>query len=239
MRIRILKRIKALTEGKTKMYEETMNDVLNIIGLKTASDEAKARMIVELMMSHDEPRKTTKKESDFQIISTEPKEEPKKKRAYKIKNSKKNKTWTEKEDLLLFQRYNEELGRTRTRSALYKKLAKEFARTPIAIEIRLMKKGWKKPSVSPTTNQPRKAYKTGTKKIPVTQTEIDTVHRERSMGTPLRQIAKILGVVYKRAEMIDYKIRKGFYVPTKLQNKDNNVDVGQSTKMPKKFSYMR
>ena len=218
------------------MYEETLNDVQNIIGLKTVSDEAKARMIVELIMSHEEPRKTTKKENDFVIISDEPK--PVTRGPYKTKGSKKNKTWTDQEDLLLYQRYNEELGRTRTKTALYKKLGKEFGRTPIAIEIRLMKKGWKNTAAT-SPNQPvlKKSYKKGTKKIPITQTEIDTVYRERRMGTPLKQIAKILDATYKRVQNIDYKLRKGIYKSSKQQNKDT-VEVGQSTSMPRKFKFM-
>lgn len=238
MRTRILTITKPInSERKNKMYEETLNDVQNIIGLKTVSDEAKARMIVELIMSHEEPRTKTKKESDFVILPEEPKTN--KRGPYKFKGAKKNKTWTDKEDLLLYQRYNEELGRTRTKTALYKKLSKEFGRTPIAIEIRLTKKGWKNTTTT-STDQPmlKRSYKKTRVKIPVTQTEIDTVHRERRMGTPLKQIAKILNATYKRVQNIDYKLRQGIYKTSKQQNQEEGVEVGQSTKMPKKFSYM-
>lgn len=221
------------------MYEEIIDDVKNIVGLKTASDEVKARMIAELMMGHEEPQQVVRPRTEQVIKPEAPSVETLsvKRGPYQAKKKNRNKIWTSAEDLLLQQRYREELGRARSKSALYKKLGKEFGRTKTAIEIRLMKKGWKNPDSVETPNMPKKRqYKKGGKKIPVTQTEIDTVYRERKMGTSIKQIAKLMNVYYKRVETIDYKIRKGLYKPS---NKKDVVDVGNDTSMPRKFSYMK
>lgn len=240
--------------------EYLVHDVKNIMELKTASKEAKARMIVDLIKSHDEVTPTQIKTSEFipprPIVNTTSGA----KRKYRRLHG--NKSWRPEEDLVLFNFYFQEKDKARTMRALYKKLSKELGRTPTAIEIRLGKKGWKNlntapeipnelKNIQPKTSEDwkniteslnnlkpkKKTYKKGGKKIPVTQTEIDTVHREKGMGTPIQQIAKLLNVKYKRVETIDYKIRKGVYKPTKL--KDNTVEVGQDTKLPKKFRYLK